>query len=131
MLVSVNGKGAETGKPGSFVVLDREWVDGDSIEFKLPTSINLTPYKGADQVAGKERYSVGYGPILLAAVGSAQIDLVVDKGKSAVSLADHLEPIPGSPLHFTVRGNPGTKFIPYYQISTEEFTCFPAIRESA
>jgi DUF1680 family protein len=130
MAISVNGKSAGTGKPGSYVALDRKWADGDSIEFTLPASIRVKRYNGADQIPGKARYSIEYGPILLAAVGSSKVDLAVAKGKEAESLADHLETVAGSPLHFTVRGNPGQKFMPYWQISEEEFTCYPSITET-
>jgi hypothetical protein len=131
MAISVNGKSSGTGKPGSYVALDRKWADGDSIEFTLPASIRVKRYNGADQIPGKTRYSIEYGPILLAAVGSSKVDLAVAKGKGAESLADNLEAVPGSPLHFTVRGNPGQKFMPYWQISEEEFTCYPSITELA
>ena len=131
MAISVNGKSSGTGKPGSYVALDRKWADGDSIEFTLPASIRVKRYNGADQIPGKARYSIEYGPILLAAVGSSKVDLAVAKGKGAESLADNLEAVPGSPLHFTVRGNPGQKFMPYWQISEEEFTCYPSITELA
>jgi len=131
MAISVNGKSAGSGKPGSYVALDRKWADGDSIEFTLPASIRVKRYNGADQIPGKSTYSVEYGPILLAAVGSSKVDLAVEKGKGAASLADHLEPVAGSPLHFTVRGNPGQSFMPYWQISAEEFTCYPSISETA
>jgi hypothetical protein len=73
---------------------------------------------------------VEYGPILLAAVGSPGVDLVVEKGKGPESLIDHLQPDPESPLHFTVRGNLGQKFVPYWQISSEQFTCFPSVSEA-
>jgi len=131
MAISVNGKSAGSGKPGSYVALDRKWADGDSIEFTLPASIRVKRYNGEDQIPGKSSYSVEYGPILLAAVGSSKVDLAVEKGKGAASLADHLEPVAGSPLHFTVRGNPGQSFMPYWQISAEEFTCYPSISETA
>jgi uncharacterized protein len=112
-------------------VLDRKWADGDTIEFTLPTSLRVKRYSGEDQIAGKQRYSVEYGPILLAAVGSPNIDLIVEKGKGAESLADYLQAELESPLHLNVRGNPGQKFIPYWQISSQEFTCFPSISEAA
>ena len=130
MAISVNGKNAGTGKPGSYVALDRKWADGDNIEFTLPASIRVKRYNGADQIPGKTRYSIEYGPILLAAVGTSKVDLVVAKGKGAESLADNLEAVPGSPLHFAVRDNPGQKFMPYWQISEEEFTCYPLISRS-
>jgi hypothetical protein len=127
MEISVNGKPMGAGKPGTYLPIKRQWSNGDTIEFTLPAAIQVKRYNGADQIAGKTRYSVEYGPILLAAVGSSKVDLSVDNGHDAAHLANHLEPIAGLPLHFTVRGNPGQKFIPYWQVSEEEFTCYPTI----
>jgi hypothetical protein len=53
-------------------------------------------------------------------LASSKIDLTIDKGRHADHLADHFEPVVGSPLHFTVRGKPGQTFMPYWQISEEE-----------
>jgi hypothetical protein len=86
---------------------------------------------GADQIPGKARYSVEYGPILLAAVGFSNVDLSVDIGHDAEHPANHLESIEGSPLHFTVRGDPGQKFMPYWQLSEEEFSCYPTLKSLA
>lgn len=129
MTIEVNGKAAGSGKPGSYVTLDRQWASGDSIVFTLPANVRAKKYTGADQIAGKSRYSFEYGPILLAAVGSANAELsgVADGER----LADLLEPVEGEPLHFTVRGNTGTKFVPYFEVRQEEFTCFPAVAEKA
>jgi DUF1680 family protein len=131
MTVSVNGKAAGTGKPGSYLPIEREWTTGDVIEFTLPTSIRVKRYEGEDQTSGRTRYSVEYGPILLAAIGSSKVDLAIDKGQHPEDLANHLEPVAGSPLHFTVRGNPGQRFMPYWQIAEEEFTCYPSIAAMA
>jgi hypothetical protein len=127
MEVSINGKTAESGKPGSYLTLDRSWKDGDAISFTLPASIRVTLYKGEDQIAGMTRYSVEYGPILLAAVGDSKVDLMLAKGAAPESLADHLEPVAGSPLHFTLRGDGEKRLMPYYQIANEKFTCYPTI----
>ena len=127
MAVSVNGKIEGTGKPGTYLALNRRWADGDVIEFTLPATMRVRRYSGEDQIAGSKRYSVEYGPILLAAVGSSKVDLKIDKGHEAEHLANHLEAIPDSPLHFTVRGNDGQKFMPYWLISEEEFTCYPQV----
>ncbi len=130
--MSVNGKPAGAGKPGTYLSLKRQWSSGDTIEFALCLQwFESNPYKGEDQLAGKKRYSVEYGPILLSAVGSSQVELSVDKGHDAEHLANHLEKVEGSPLHFAVRGNPGQKFIPYWQVSDEEFTCYPAVSSLA
>ncbi|MBB5317479.1 beta-L-arabinofuranosidase domain-containing protein [Tunturibacter empetritectus] len=131
MAVSVNGKVAGSGKPGTYLAVNRQWSDGDVIEFVLPAEIRVRRYNGDDQITGKKRYSVEYGPILLAAVGSTAANLTVDKGHEAEHLANHLEPVDGSPLHFTVRGNDGQKFVPYWKISEEEFTCYPQVTAMA
>ena len=125
--LTIDGNAAGTGKSGTYVVLDRQWSDGDRVSFTLPASLRVTRYRGEDSVAGKTRYSIEYGPIHLAAVGAADIDLALDKGSAPESLGDHLEPVAGSPLHFAVRGSPDTKLMPYYQISNETFTCYPTI----
>ncbi len=131
MAVSVNGKVEGTGKPGTYLALNRKWSDGDTIEFVLPASLRVKQYKGDNQIAGSKRYSVEYGPILLAAVGTSKVNLVVDQGNEAEHLANHLEAVEGSPLHFAVRGNDGQKFAPYWLISEEEFTCYPQVTAKA
>ncbi|MGA7701639.1 MAG: beta-L-arabinofuranosidase domain-containing protein, partial [Thermoguttaceae bacterium] len=69
MPIKVNGKRVASGKPGSYVALDRTWTGGDRVEFTLPMDLVATPYKGADQVPQHKRYGILYGPVLMAAVG--------------------------------------------------------------
>ena len=38
-VVSVNGKEAATGEPGTYLKLDRLWKDGDEIAFALPMAL--------------------------------------------------------------------------------------------
>jgi DUF1680 family protein len=125
--VTVNGKAAGSGKAGTYLGLNRKWSDGDVIEFVLPAAIRMREYKGEDQISGKKRYSVEYGPILLAAVGAPTANLLVDEGQGAEHLIEQFEAVEGSPLHFNVRGNKDVKFMPYWQISQEEFTCYPQV----
>lgn len=123
MQVEVNGSAAGTGQPGSYLVLDRTWSSGDAVTFTLPAGFKLTEYTGADQIAGKKRYSLMHGPLLYAAVGS--VDAVLRC--SPTDLIGRLRPTPGSPLHYTVEGDPGVEYMPYWQVNEEEFTCFPVV----
>jgi hypothetical protein len=127
MKVSINGRVVATGIPGTYLALDRQWNDGDTIEFNLPAAIRIKRYNGEDQISNKVRYSIEYGPILLAAVGSSHVDLLFDEGTNMEHLDSQIQPADGSPLHFTIHGNPGQKLIPYWQITDEEFTCYPTI----
>ena len=129
--VSINGQAAGSGQPGTYLAIERKWADGDKIEFSLPATIHVHRYAGSDQVAGHARCSVEYGPILLAAVGSPNAALSMKSGHGLEDLLEYLEPIEGSPLHFSVRGNTGLKFMPYWQISEEEFTCYPQVMSQA
>jgi uncharacterized protein len=127
MGISVNGKAAGSGKPGSYVTLDRQWSEGDKITFTLPAAMSVTRYKGADQVAGKTRYAIEYGPILMAVVGTGVVDLALEKGSDPESLGRHLDSVAGAPLNYTLRESPARRMKPYFQIADESFTCYPVI----
>ena len=127
MGISVNGTVAASGKPGSYVTLDRKWSDGDKITFTLPAALRVTPYKGADQVKGKTRYAIEYGPILMAALGTGAVELALEKGSDPESLGRHLDSVAGSPLNWTLRENPSRRLAPYFQVVDEFFTCYPVI----
>ena len=127
MEVSVNGKPAATGKPASYVVLDRAWADGDIVTFTLPAALRVEQYTGVNQIPDHARFAVSFGPILLAAVGAPEIRLRLEKVKQPEDLLQHLKPKPGQPLHFLVENNPGIEFMPYWQVDNEPFNCLPAV----
>jgi DUF1680 family protein len=127
MAVYVNGKPAATGKPGSYVVLARAWAEGDIASFTLPAALVASRYTGVDQIPDHDRYTVSFGPILLAAVGAPEIRLRLKNVKQPEDLLKHLKPKPGQPLHFLVEDNPGVEFMPYWQVDKEPFNCLPAV----
>jgi DUF1680 family protein len=127
MAVAVNGQTAGTGKPGSYLTLDRTWAEGDAVTFTLPADFVVTEYTGQDQIPGHKRYSLTWGPLLYAAAGGKDTVLRLpaqslprDIGRSLVAKQD-------APLHYTVAGNPGVTYLPYWQVDDEEFTCFPVM----
>jgi DUF1680 family protein len=127
----VNDAASLTGKPGSYVLLDRTWANGDRVHFTLPMDVRLTHYTGHERVAGKEQYAVEYGPILLALVGT-QPGEVDEKGNATVpvgpaDLAQRLRPKPGAPLHFTIDGDPHHEYVPYWLLQDQFFTCYPVL----
>jgi uncharacterized protein len=134
MKIEVNGVYAMSGMPGSYVVLERLWSQGDTISFRLPIAFKLTRYAGVDQIKGQERFSLEYGPILMAALGAADAELTLIGAESPLDLAKELRPVKDQPLHFTMYsfalGAPGgeTVFVPYFEIGSESFSCVPVIR---
>ena len=127
MPIYVNAVLAATGKPGSYLELDRAWSNGDIVSFTLPTAFRLTRYSGADQIAGHDRYALEYGPILMAAIGPPDAILQVKDGKNPEDMIGKIRSKPGMPLHFSVDHNPETQYVPYWQVDRESFTCFPVV----
>ena len=127
MEISVNGLSVVTGKPGSYMTLDRTWTEGDRIVFTLPAALTVERYAGVDQIPEHARFAVSFGPILLAATGAPEVRLRLEKVAEPEDLLQFLKPKPGAPLRFLVENNPGIEFMPYWQVDTEPFNCFPAV----
>jgi uncharacterized protein len=126
MHVSVNGKNMGEGRPGSYLHIDRIWSKGDTIDFTLPAQFRFVRYKGSDQIDGWTRYSIEHGPILYAVVGASRVDFKEYRVPEELERA--LEPVDGKPLHYSVRGNTKLTVMPYWQVDTEQFSCFPAFQ---
>jgi hypothetical protein len=120
--IKVNGAAAATVAPGSYVTLDRPWVNNDSISFDLPMRFRLKKYTGLDQDIRYDRHALEYGPILMALVGGVDLDITPE------ALVSRLSPVAGRPLDFAVAGSPNLKYMPYWQVQAEKFTCFPTLR---
>ena len=61
--VQINGKPQKLqAQPGSYLAIEREWKDGDRIDFTVPFAFHLDPVMDQQNIA-----SLFYGPILLAA----------------------------------------------------------------
>jgi Uncharacterized protein conserved in bacteria len=124
MALNVNGKKVASGKPGTYVALDRQWKNGDVISFTLPMELKLTPYTGEEKdYVG--RYALEYGPVLMAYVSmDGQKDNLRLK-TSGKNLIKSLKPIAGKPLHFAINGVSNFEYMPYFEVQDEPFTCFP------
>jgi hypothetical protein len=79
-----------------------------------------------DNIAWSERYALEYGPILLAVANSDEARLHAS-GPTVQSFTDQLKAAPDQPLCFTIEGNPDHRYVPYFAIKEETFTCFPII----
>jgi uncharacterized protein len=129
MPLVVNKEKFATGSPGTYITIDRIWSDTDTISFALPVKLKLKPYKGS-QVLGEDRYSLEYGPILLAAIGAEDFSLKVSSA-SPEALIEQLKPSPDKPLHFTLSGDDQVEFMPYWNVDKQLFSCVPRIETTA
>jgi hypothetical protein len=126
----LNGEAAQNGKPGTYVSIERVWKKGDTISFNLPYKFRAVEYTGFDATPNGRRYSLFYGPVLLALTGDfEEKDIPViqlepsDPGKKLI-------PEPDKDLRFKIKELEGYQFIPYFRINTETFTCFPVYESS-
>jgi DUF1680 family protein len=128
MPIQVNATLAASGQPGTYVLLDRTWSEGDTITFRLPMGFKLTRYTGVDKIAGHERCALEYGPVLLAIIGSADARLVVRNSRRHEDLLKQLKPKTGQPLHFTIDGDTVHEYVPYWEVPYKQsFTCYPVV----
>jgi DUF1680 family protein len=116
-----------SGAPGSYLPLTRTWKNGDLVRFDLPMTLRVHEYSGTDQIAGKRRFALEYGPVLMAAVAEDVPSIQLAAGTDPRKLASRLNPRPYEPLQFDVEGLPGVRYMPYWRIRDERFTCFPVI----
>ncbi len=127
MQIMVNGDAAVEGKPGSYVALNRTWTTGDSIRFTLPMELKVTRYTGLDKIEGHERFALEYGPVLMALVGSDSATLKVASGQRHEDILAQIKPDTFRSLHFTIDGHAEFRYMPYWQVLTEPFTCYPVV----
>jgi DUF1680 family protein len=130
MPILVNGQQVALGQPGSYQPIERTWSSGDTISFTLPMEFKLKQYAGEDHIEGHERYSLEYGPLLLAVLGSLDARLnAVHILQEPSALVAVLKPKVGEPMHFTFATADGTEheYMPYWQVEKQHFDCYPVL----
>ena len=138
MTISVNGQRVEAIEQGGYLVVNRQWKDGDRLHADMP--MHLTAMTTPD---GKPQFSFLYGPIVLAAkTGTDRQDgMYADDSRGGhiaagpqipqyqmpaiigdrESVLTHLKPVEGKPLTFELRGLTlssfeGMQLVPFYQL---------------
>jgi DUF1680 family protein len=141
--IRLNGQALEAGIPGSYCHIDREWRPGDQVSFSLPMSFRMNRYDGYDQVPGYTRYSIEYGPLLLALSGKFNFERVTRILNDPSRPEKWLMPVEGKPLHYHIAIENGYwalredeawspkafEYMPYFEIPVgQEFTAFPVVQ---
>jgi DUF1680 family protein len=129
--IAVNGSVIMTGAPGSYASIEREWKDGDVISFTLPMGFRVTKYNGLDVITAEKRkhnirHAFEYGPLLLAFVGPLNyVGRYMKISQDPVRPESWLVPVEGKPCHYTIPDMPGYEVMPYHEVDTQTFTCYP------
>jgi uncharacterized protein len=139
LTVRVNGKKQKfTGTPGSYVTVDRQWQNGDSVDVRFQMKLRTEPLPGSSNIV-----AVLYGPIVLAGeLGRERMpvhfaDNQTDLNKTwdpaaplfvgdANTLLKHIKPT-GDPLTFRTHdlGKPGdVTLIPFYKMNDQRYSVY-------
>ncbi|MDR0669971.1 MAG: glycoside hydrolase family 127 protein [Treponema sp.] len=122
--LTVTGGETITGSAGTYRELRRFWRDGDEITFTLPLEIRAVEYTGFDQSEdNRPRYALRRGPVMLALLGDFDRGgiprVAVDPANPSAALACRND---GG---WDIRGETRFRYVPYYTVTTEVFTCYP------
>ncbi len=126
VIIALNGNKIKSGKPGSYLSIDRIWKSGDEISFNLDMTFKLSRYEGKDKnFQGKPAYSLEYGPILMAFVGKLDKKSQMSLAMNPNNLLEKLSPVENKSLLYSIEGDTSTQVMPYWLVDKESFTCFP------
>jgi len=120
VVISVNGAPALTAAPGYAAIENVK--AGDAITFTLPMTFRVTKYTGGEELPGKERYAVEYGPLLYAAMGPSVVHVSWDPAHPE----KWLKKIPGE-RKFRIKGDTAHEYWAYIDIHDEPFSVYPVV----
>lgn len=133
--VYVGDKVAATAVPGTYVTLDREWKNGETISVTLPKTLRKEKYMGGTRIDGKERFCFLYGPMMMAVTGPMTEGIFQSPGEPSIAFdmtseefQRKLKPT-SEPCVFEIEGCPGYTLRPYFSFQNGPFTCFPGFRK--
>lgn len=132
--VCVNGQQVAKAQPGTYYTLSRNWQKDDQISFSLPKTIRITKYMGEHRLKDYDRYSVMYGPILMAVCGPFTEGLEQSPGEPTIALPMTISELTErlketAPLQYEIEGTSYT-LRPYYEVADgETFTCFAGYKK--
>ena len=142
MTLSINGKNVPVSdKPGSYITIEREWKNGDTVQVRLPMNLRLESMPDDPKVI-----ALLYGPIVLAGdLGGEGLDNKVRYGPSAPPLSKvrpiaipafvcdakevlaKIRPVQGVPLNFMTNGiaKPSdVRLVPFYKAYDQRYTVY-------
>jgi len=136
--VTINGKNVSLSQgPGSYIMLSRNWKEGDRIDVTFPMSLHLEPANdnpklaallygpivlggdmGTEGIGGNEPFAEDQHDYLKTAVPDGVITALHTGGRS---INDWVVPVTGKPLEFQAIGVAARpiSLIPYYRIARQ------------
>src|SRR5215467_13198701 len=149
IFLTVNGrKETVAGGPGSYVAIEREWKDGDTVEVRLPMSLRLEAMPDDPTVV-----AILYGPIVLGGdLGKEGLDDARRYGPNAPQLGRvkpvrvpafvsdskdilaNITPVQGAAMNFRTSGlgQPSdVQLMPFYKMADDRYTVYWKVYSTA
>ncbi|HEV2329833.1 MAG TPA: beta-L-arabinofuranosidase domain-containing protein [Verrucomicrobiae bacterium] len=113
--IAVNGRPLKIKTaPGAYLKVYRKWHDGDVVTVTLPMSLRFEPIDAQNPHLA----ALMYGPVMLVALADGQVSFHEDQSKPDQWI--HLQ----DPDTLTFQAADGTRFRPFYLITTERYTTY-------
>ena len=121
--ITVNGEAqALDVEPGTYLALDRNWADGDTVELRFPFAFRFKRVMDRPDLA-----SLFYGPVLLAVEESAALP---DWRRVTLDAKDPGASIEGDPGTLRFRTN-GLELKPFFEFGTERHSVYLKVEPAA
>jgi DUF1680 family protein len=116
--VSINSQRQDLSiQPNTFLTIEREWHDGDRVDFWIPRSLHFQPIDSFHP----DRAALMYGPLMLVALVDHDVTLYGNEQRPS----DWIKPFSG-PSEFVAPH--GIVFRPFYLLRHEHYTTYPRIK---
>ncbi len=97
---------------------------GDVFEKNFAFSFKITRYTGGEEIVGKDRYAVEYGPLLYAVLGAPNpLTISFDPAHPE----QWLTPLDGEKRRLAIKNDPHHSYMAYADIGDEPFDVYPII----
>ena len=111
---------AEDGE--SYYETHEEVYAGDEFVLNFPMRFKMTRYTGGEEIPGKERWAVEYGPLLYGVLGAPNpLTITFDPEHPE----EWFTPVPGEKRTMTIKGDTAHTYMAYLDIHDEPFDVYP------
>jgi len=99
---------------------------GDVFEFDFEMRFKMTRYTGGEEVPGKERWAMEYGPLLYACIGApSPVNVKMDPENPE----KWFTPLPGEKRRMKLEGDSMHEYMAYADIHDEPFSVYPIVEK--
>jgi DUF1680 family protein len=109
----------------SYYEIHENVVAGDSFTMELSMYFRMTKYTGGEELPGKDRWAMEYGPLLYGVLGAPNpLKISFDP----LHPEEWFSPIPGDKRRFRIKNDDIHTYMAYVDIHDEPFDVYPVVK---